>query len=369
MALSEEIINSWKKGRSSSGEPVKTSKWAWLRWFAASTLLYLSGVGVVAMYKNDNPPDVVWGGLVPVAALAGFVIELFLLPYWHAAREDRRARRMIELQALDSLGQERPELAARLVRVHLAQFTRWCDQAERWCAWTGVCGAAAWVVGFVLVVKGVGFFNSNKFAPAAAAEAAGAVVLLTGVVLFGLSGRALGSVGRISRRLVLEKNPELANAPPRAAAVQSVRINAGGPRFVDGEGNVWESDTGFTGGNTVDRGAIPIENSLVAEIYRSERWGMTAFARDLPNGTYTVKLHFAETDPAVTAAGLRVFTVDVQGTVVNNLDVFASAGGARRPHVVTRQVAVNNGTLRVTFTVGAVRHPIINGVEVLSSAV
>ena len=58
---------------------------------------------------------------------------------------------------------------------------------------------------------------------------------------------------------------------------------------------------------------------------------MSGFSQTVVNGKYIVKLHFAETFEGVTDAGQRVFTVDVEGHKIKNLDVYAKAGGPQAP--------------------------------------
>src|SRR4029079_1439357 len=97
--------------------------------------------------------------------------------------------------------------------------------------------------------------------------------------------------------------------------------------------SAWLGDTGFADGNTVERAAdMAIANTSDPAIYRTERFGVTSFSHPVPNGKYTVKLHFAETSTAVTAAGGRVFSVNVEGKDIKDLDVIAKAGGAKRAY-------------------------------------
>ena len=81
------------------------------------------------------------------------------------------------------------------------------------------------------------------------------------------------------------------------AAGLPIRIDAGATApYTDSNGNVWLPDQGFVDGDTVDRGNdVQIANTKDPAIYRTERYGMSAFSYKLPNGKYIVKLHFAET--------------------------------------------------------------------------
>ena len=71
-----------------------------------------------------------------------------------------------------------------------------------------------------------------------------------------------------------------------------------------------------------------------------ERWGMEGYRFDVPNGTYDVRLHFAETTPNLGQVGRRVFDVAVQGQMTaSRLDITAEAGFATalvRKHAALR---------------------------------
>ena len=82
--------------------------------------------------------------------------------------------------------------------------------------------------------------------------------------------------------------------------------------FTDEEGKVWEADHGFADGDTTKRDSgMPITGTKTPSLYRTERYGMTAFSRPLASVKYTVMLHFAETYDAMDSAGLRMFSFNV----------------------------------------------------------
>lgn len=156
---------------------------------------------------------------------------------------------------------------------------------------------------------------------------------------------------------------------PTTVNPATVRIEAGGlANHTDPNGNTWLADTGFTAGagGVADRGNIAIANTTTPRIYQTERWGMTGFAYNVANGSYQVNLHFAET--YFTAAGLRVFSVNVEGTAVNNIDVFTQAGGANKALVKTVTVTVADGQLNITFA-ATVNNAEINGIEIIPSGI
>jgi hypothetical protein len=157
-------------------------------------------------------------------------------------------------------------------------------------------------------------------------------------------------------------------APPPAAPVArpTIRIKTGVTApFTDSEGNVWMADTGFKDGETTERdAAMSIANTKDPGIYRSERYSMTSFSYPLPNGKYTVKLHFAETYEGITGPKDRVFSFNVEGQDFKDFDVWVKAGGGQRAYVQSVDVDITDGKLDITFT-SNVENPEINGIEII----
>jgi chitodextrinase len=156
-----------------------------------------------------------------------------------------------------------------------------------------------------------------------------------------------------------------------AGGISPIRIEAGATAaFTDTSGNVWAADNGYVGGSIVDRGAIAIANTSDDKIYQTERWGVTGYAFAVANGTYTVKLHFAETYTGITAAGQRVFSVTAEGvapTGWTDIDVYGEAGGRNIALVKSASVVVTDGTLNLNFA-SSVENTMIDGIEILPAA-
>jgi hypothetical protein len=149
-----------------------------------------------------------------------------------------------------------------------------------------------------------------------------------------------------------------------AGAFKPIRINFGAFQpYTDPLGNVWAPDTGIEDGNTIERGDIPIANTDMAPIYRTEHYSMTRFTHAVPNGNYTVKLHFAETFDGITDKGQRVFSVKVQDKELKDLDIFAEVGFCKAL-IKTFDVSVTNGKLTIVF-IPNIENPEINGIEIL----
>jgi len=160
-----------------------------------------------------------------------------------------------------------------------------------------------------------------------------------------------------------------APAAPSNPAPGVIRIRAGDTAsFTDASGNVWLADQGFADGNTILRaGDLKIENTKDPGLYRAERYSMTAFSYPLPNGKYTVKLHFAETFDGITGPGQRVFSFNVEGREFKDFDIWVKAGGPQRAYIETVPVDITDGKLDVKFT-PKVENPEINGIEIIPVA-
>jgi len=158
-----------------------------------------------------------------------------------------------------------------------------------------------------------------------------------------------------------------ASATPAAPASPAtvIRIKAGKSTPVkDADGNVWQPDEGFVGGQTIERPDIQIANTKSPDLYRAEHYSMDSFSWAVPNGKYTVKLHFAETYEGITGAGQRVFSFNVQGKEFKDFDVWVKAGGALRPYIESVPVEVTDGKIKVTFTPN-VENPQICAIEII----
>ncbi len=163
--------------------------------------------------------------------------------------------------------------------------------------------------------------------------------------------------------------PPATRAPALAATTAAgkiIRIKAGqSTPFKDSQGNVWEAEEGFEGGNTIARDAdTKIAGTKDPGLFLSEHYSMESFSHKLPNGKYVVKLYFAETFDGITGPGQRVFSYNVQGHGYKDFDIWAKTGGANRAYVETVPVEVTNGELKITFTAN-IENPEINAIEII----
>jgi hypothetical protein len=155
-----------------------------------------------------------------------------------------------------------------------------------------------------------------------------------------------------------------------------LRVCAGATKpYKDHAGNVWQPDKeykkgggyGFVGGDTIDRGSdMKIEGTQDPYIYRTEHWSMDDFFAEVPNGKYTVRMHFAETYEGIDSEGPRVFDVKLQGAVVlAGFDLQKLGGGVQKAIVKEfKGISVTNGILNINF-VSKLQNPEINGIEII----
>jgi hypothetical protein len=87
------------------------------------------------------------------------------------------------------------------------------------------------------------------------------------------------------------------------------------------------------------------------------------YAFAVPNGTYNLKLKFAEM--YLKKAGQRVFNVVLNGrTVLANFDILIAAGGPRLAVDPEFPVMVSDGQILIQF-VGVKQNPMINAIEIV----
>lgn len=182
-------------------------------------------------------------------------------------------------------------------------------------------------------------------------------------VLLGISVGALGALLAV----MLWPSPDAPVADPF-----SLRILAGrNTTQTDAEGRIWRADSFYQGGETATRhGAV-----FGAEqpfLFGGERYGSFAYVVPAPAGSYTVRLHFAETwfgagNPGGGGPGSRRFDVAINGDIVlEDFEPIREAGGASR--AIVREFEDvrpgERGAIEVSF-VPERDNPMVNAVEIL----
>lgn len=166
-------------------------------------------------------------------------------------------------------------------------------------------------------------------------------------------------------------------SPPNEVSLP-LRVNTGGGDYTDTEGNDWLADASYSDaagwgyidasplGDSADVGGN-ISGTEDDTIYITERWGMDTYRFTVPNGTYDVRLHFAEVFDQVNTSGERVFDIEIEGILVlDDLDVFDEAGFRSALVKEINDVVVSDSRLDIDFLAG-VENPMIKGIEVLAA--
>jgi len=167
--------------------------------------------------------------------------------------------------------------------------------------------------------------------------------------------------------------PSAVTSEPAKKFVLRVDCGAFGP-YKDKLGNTWAADQelgagqtwGAEDGSTMDREGVGITGTEIPRLYETERYSMGSYKFTVPNGKYTVRLHFAETFEGITGPGERVFSVSVAGRVeLKDLDVLKAVGPLKPLVKEYKGVSVENGQLVIGFTPN-IENPQICGIEILA---
>ncbi len=156
--------------------------------------------------------------------------------------------------------------------------------------------------------------------------------------------------------------------------ISAIRINAGGPAVSAGGVN-WLSDqtakqyvnTGKKYTNAVSIDLSAVSTNVPEVIFQSERWDKSAapemtWTIPVTPGDYVVRLYFSEIYSGAQEVGKRVFSVNVEGTQINNIDVFAEVGAnaaMMRSVVITSDSAINIDFAHI------IENPSLKGIEIL----
>lgn len=141
--------------------------------------------------------------------------------------------------------------------------------------------------------------------------------------------------------------------------------------YIDPDGKRWLKDQTYSAcgayGNKyasfADRGNMAIANTKLDRVYQTEAYGKNIYYYiPVPNGTYNVYLHFAETYYKNKAPGRRLFSARIQGRRLRGkIDIFDRSGGFAKPLIINKKgVKIRNGLLTIQFIGGVC----INGIEI-----
>ncbi len=158
-----------------------------------------------------------------------------------------------------------------------------------------------------------------------------------------------------------------------------LKINCGGPEVTIGE-ETFIADTYFNGPTIIyeTTSVTEIADTELDEIYLTERitdndHNQDPFSYDIPvsNGTYTIKLHFAEIFWGVPnpfnlegGEGSRLFGVKIEDTAIfNNFDLYQTTDGPAKALTKMYNFEVTDGQLNIIFQ-STVDKPKISAIEI-----
>ena len=171
-------------------------------------------------------------------------------------------------------------------------------------------------------------------------------------------------------------NTPTATPSPTPLPPLAMRANSGGLAYSDDQNQTWDADQIWTstwgyayGNSSAKSSSHSLANTVDAALYQKYREGNGQYVFVVPNGSYSVRLRWAEM--AANSAGERVMRVTIEGAVVeNNLDVYVRAGGRYLAWDNTyATIAVSDCQLNIQFDkVSGSRDPMIAAIEVLGAA-
>ncbi len=164
---------------------------------------------------------------------------------------------------------------------------------------------------------------------------------------------------------------ELWKYDPAAWPSPVLRLNAGGPEYIDaGLHQTYSADKFVSGGSVSKLATSPeIANTELDTLFHTERWGTFSYSIPVKPGKYYVNLLFAEIywgNGRAGGAGSRKFNVDIEGTRrLTEYDIFATTGGALRADLQWFLLEVTDGTLNINFLPGSASQPKVSAIEVI----
>jgi|WetSurMetagenome_2_1015567.scaffolds.fasta_scaffold01808_3 hypothetical protein len=148
-----------------------------------------------------------------------------------------------------------------------------------------------------------------------------------------------------------------------------IKINCAGPAALDYLADVgWTKDTefGFLDGTSSNYpSSLQISGTDEDVIFQSDKYGMVTYKVRVPNGSYNVKLMFAEN--YFNSAGSRIFDVYLeQNTVFANLDIYSQVGKNAACIKEFTDIEVSDGVLDIQFA-EKIDNALINGIVITPS--
>ncbi len=149
-----------------------------------------------------------------------------------------------------------------------------------------------------------------------------------------------------------------------------IRINAGGEKYTDRNGNVWSADFGYNTGHKT-ASSVSISKTDDDSLFQTQRWddamgNELSYSVNVPNGDYIVNLYFAENFSKVFYPNGRLFDILLEGkTVEYKMDIYDEAG-KNTALMKSYEVNVADGQLNLMFLHG-IENPTVSAIEIISN--
>ena len=144
-------------------------------------------------------------------------------------------------------------------------------------------------------------------------------------------------------------SPSTSSASSKSTIIRGdlvVAINAGGPATTLDEVS-FDADKYSRGGSTYTT-TDPITGTNDDALFQSERWGEYSYEVPVSKATYDIALYFSEI--FITEPDTRIFSIRIEGqTVINNFDLFATAGHDTAYQRIINNISVDDGSLSITL--------------------
>jgi len=143
-----------------------------------------------------------------------------------------------------------------------------------------------------------------------------------------------------------------------------IKVNCGGNAL---SGTVWASDEEPANGGTpftfdITPVVTGVTNAAPADVYKTVRHQDHSFSFAVPNGNYTVRLHFID---AVEADG-RAMNYTIEGKqVITGMSIIREAGGVNKALVKEFTTTVSDGSLQIAGSQGSGNDVFEAGIEIV----
>ncbi len=151
-----------------------------------------------------------------------------------------------------------------------------------------------------------------------------------------------------------------------------LRVNSGGPVFTDSLKLPWAADLAYSPGgwgytnltSTAKSSSKAVNKTVDDVLYQKWRDNPGEYRFTAPNGTYEVRLRWAEFETNV--AGKRLMQILIEGAIVENaLDIRAAARAMYTAFDKTYWVTVSDGLLNIAFAKnGGTLNPMVSAIEI-----